>query len=618
VELLPGVDIQYVAAGFVNLGVPTGRADYVQQELQKQLGAHDTRLRNIARFAQERGTGVCFDGINVARSLALQALTFSANARDVHFLRALGRERVAAIAARHDAGIRATLAVVLGQADMPPVGTAMADVPVDAATAAYCESYPRLVLPRWCGGLGVRRWAPYADAAYVGAWVRSWASSFVEVGGANVCVFPVLQRAIDSAVEALETTAAASTAMDTLSGDPDRVQIAELVAAWPAVVGAARAIRGEGRGYEWLDDTGGKLSQIARLPRERTQKLLSKAVGVHQRQECMSWLRSRVGRAVDGVERLASFQKACGQAECGDLWAAQPWMAGGNMSIDSDELWTTAGLRFQLDLPPGGQPAWDCGGCGKFSEPVPTGPDAVDVAARYGAGVRKCAMHRLVCNSSSSLWTACHDSLEDVWVAMLVSAGWLDVRTEDRWWDPGAPTGAHAKRPDITAIHPRTHQRWVFDVTVAWASKDNTGGDPLLAARAAETHKDTEYRHSVDRCTESLAAERERQGLSPLPSGSHFSERSHFVPLAFERDGQWGPRAVSALASIVEVAKQGVDVEAFHWSAMNFNRHWRQRVAVALGRGQALIISRAAERAHRRRRTQLGKHSREHSPYDSW
>ena len=86
VELLPGVDIQYAAAGFVNLGVPTGRADYVQQELQKQLGAHDTRLRNIARFAQERGTGVCFDGINVARSLALQAVTFSANARDVHFL----------------------------------------------------------------------------------------------------------------------------------------------------------------------------------------------------------------------------------------------------------------------------------------------------------------------------------------------------------------------------------------------------------------------------------------------------------------------------------------------------------------------------------------------------
>ena len=34
---------------------------------------------------------------------------------------------------------------------------------------------------------------------------------------------------------------------------------------------------------------------------------------------------------------------------------------------------------------------------------------------------------------------------------------------------------------------------------------------------------------------------------------------------------------------------------------MNFERHWRQRVAVALGRGQALIVTQAAERAHRKR-----------------
>eukprot|EP01047_Picozoa_sp_COSAG01_P009570 COSAG01_NODE_395_length_17610_cov_20.238764_1_plen_59_part_10 len=29
-------------------------------------------------------------------------------------------------------------------------------------------------------------------------------------------------------------------------------------------------------------------------------------------------------------------------------------MTGSNMSIDGDELWTTAAVRFQLDLPPGG------------------------------------------------------------------------------------------------------------------------------------------------------------------------------------------------------------------------------------------------------------------------
>ena len=61
----------------------------------------------------------------------------------------------------------------------------------------------------------------------------------------------------------------------------------------------------------------------------------------------------------------------------------------------------------------------------------------------------------------------------------------------------------------------------------------------------------------------------------------------------------------------------GVDAEAFHWSAMNFERHWRQRVAVALGRGQALIVTQAAERAHRKREP-AGRQSREHCPYDAW
>ena len=59
--------------------------------------------------------------------------------------------------------------------------------------------------------------------------------------------------------------------------------------------------------------------------------------------------------------------------------------------------------------------------------------------------------------------------------------------------------------------------------------------------------------------------------------------------------------AHQAFGSIVEGAQAGVDAEAFHWSAMNFERHWRQRVAVALGRGQALIVTQAAERAHRKR-----------------
>ena len=112
------------------------------------LDMHDKRLRAIARFSQLRNSVVVFDTINVARSLALLALTFSSNARDVHFLRALGRRWVGDIAQRHDDSIRATLAVVFGQAGLPADDILMADVPETEATAAFLESYPRLVLPR--------------------------------------------------------------------------------------------------------------------------------------------------------------------------------------------------------------------------------------------------------------------------------------------------------------------------------------------------------------------------------------------------------------------------------------------------------------------------------------
>ena len=40
-------------------------------------------------------------------------------------------------------------------------------------------------------------------------------------------------------------------------------------------------------------------------------------------------------------------------------------------------------------------------------------------------------------------------------------------------------------------------------------------------------------------------------------------------------------------------------------------------VFLALGRGQALIVAQAAERAHRKREP-AGRQSREHCPYDAW
>ena len=62
-----------------------GRPEWVARKLRALLDQHNTRLRNIARFSNLRNSVSVFDGVNVARSLTLQALVFSANARDVHF-----------------------------------------------------------------------------------------------------------------------------------------------------------------------------------------------------------------------------------------------------------------------------------------------------------------------------------------------------------------------------------------------------------------------------------------------------------------------------------------------------------------------------------------------------
>ena len=133
---------------------------------------------------------------------------------------------------------------------------------------------------------------------------------------------------------------------------------------------------------------------------------------------------------------------------------------------------------------------------------------------------------------------------------------------------------------------------------MAWSLKGDPVTAPLASSKAAATRKWTDYNDALQRCVDHANAERVVLGQRPLQPGSHFVEAYNFVPFAIERDWAWGSEAHQAFESIVEAAQAGVDAEAFHWSAMNFERHWRQRVAVALGRGQALIVTQAAERAH--------------------
>ena len=46
------------------------------------------------------------------------------------------------------------------------------------------------------------------------------------------------------------------------------------------------------------------------------------------------------------------------------------------------------------------------------------------------------------------------------------AARWLQVISNSplEYFSTDAPLGARKKRPDVTAIHPKTHVRWIFDV----------------------------------------------------------------------------------------------------------------------------------------------------------
>ena len=47
----------------------------------------------------------------------------------------------------------------------------------------------------------------------------------------------------------------------------------------------------------------------------------------------------------------------------------------------------------------------------------------------------------------------------------------MDIEYEPRRWDAEAGSDeAEHRRPDFTAVHLVTFQRWVFDVTVSWSA----------------------------------------------------------------------------------------------------------------------------------------------------
>ena len=78
--------------------------------------------------------------VNFARQSALHMVRFSANARDVHLLRALGDEAVAEARIAHDQGIKVATAGVLAQYLRRQLRNALTQTLSRKATSKYAAS----------------------------------------------------------------------------------------------------------------------------------------------------------------------------------------------------------------------------------------------------------------------------------------------------------------------------------------------------------------------------------------------------------------------------------------------------------------------------------------------
>ena len=94
------------------------------------------------------------------------------------------------------------------------------------------------------------------------------------------------------------------------------------------------------------------------------------------------------------------------------------------------------------------------------------------------------------------------------------------------------------------------------------------------------------YRDSMDRRKREAS-----EGGKQVPEGWL---EDLFVPLGYEAEGAWGPGAKWAFEQAVEAKGAVVCGELVDWNVVNFRVHWRRVIAVALAKGQASVVARAA------------------------
>eukprot|EP01052_Picozoa_sp_SAG31_P033333 SAG31_NODE_3752_length_3920_cov_27.390997_1_plen_841_part_00 len=584
VELLPGVCINRAIDGQIWLGKPFGTAEFVQAELQRQQLEQLERLEGIVEYSKCDAAAVCHNAVALSKQLALAAIKYSANSRDIHFLRAMGARVIAEAAARHDNAVDHAVAEVLGQATVTGVEQKRLHERdrTHVTHAFHCvKDWIRLQ-----GDMGIRPWRRYGDAAHVAMWAQAYNSSQIQIGAMQVCAFPWVSEVIDHA----ETLADVEPTIE--PREEAEAQSWDLLQAWKrlvrdterAYVEVTTAVDATGPAH-WLALTGKRVGNVGALP-ERAQKILSAGLRLNERFDVRE--RLRMDTTIGSGNRLQLFE-ASRAAGTGLYWQAQPWMDDGDLHWGNTELCVGAALRYGLDLQRAVVPRQRC----------PCGWHGVDAAGgtRSERDVTASAYHEWArhavasCSKGAGVRTRVHDGIVEVVMAMLQNAGFEDVKLEDRDWDAAAGyADVDHKRPDVTCLHPVTRVKLVLDVVIWWGATKGVERSYGLAATQREQWKRARYQRA-------MLARQVEQAADGNSVGGVGGRTERFVPLGFEAGGAFGSSTVNFLRELEEAAAGQSSSDLYHWSGSEWRSHWRQRLSLRLVTGQAAVLLGAVESA---------------------
>jgi hypothetical protein len=532
--------------------------------------------------------------------------------------------------------IKHTLAVILGQAAAPTLDSdIMCERSDDALSPCFNAGEgdytysDRLRLS--ATGVALRPWAEFGDAAFVSMFAQAWKSSQLDLGDRQVCAYPALHDTIAAAVQIDDVGGGGDSpaAHEALAWDLRQAwhrQVLDTQRAFPA-----EAQRGPKQPAEWLALTGGKLCNIGLLQHlEKIQRTLS--------QTCVVLFRRGVDTAMHEdrtygwAERLQLYG-ATQTKESNAFTRAMPWLDDGDLHISNSDYLIATSLRYVLEPPATLMPQRLCP-CKDFvgMQTVLIDVDASpDSRAHNAAAMRQWARHALTCSKGGGRRTRVHDAIQDVLIVMLEEAGFQQVREEDVWWDILATYhDKDHRRPDITCVDPLTNTTYILDVVIAWGETMGLAADSSSRlANAKEAWKRRRYRRAfwakvregwtAAEAVKWADAEEERREATEAAMDAVIGEQRHvFVPLGFEANGAYGAATRDFFRVIERAVEAAAARDHYHWSAPSWREHWRQRVDVALAKGQAGLVSSAVKASRNRGKKQAAKQRRRNKASPEW